>query len=478
MRQINNEITERPSLLIAAGLLALATLSRFYGISEWHIIGDEYFTVYEAHNRYKSFVNPSYYAIVVGIFETFGFYDWMARIPAFVMGVISVPVFYLTWSRVFGRKAALFGALILIMSAWHLWYSQYGRYYSAVFLFSILAYYYFYSAIMLDRIWHLVLALIMSIVGISFHATFIFVPASCGVFYLFILFHKQDKGQIFSKRVAKLYLSICALGVFAAIPFLMMVLNKWLSLKQTWGYGPLLVLPQVVKYVQLPIIITAVFGLFHILSNKLESGVFFAIGIGVPAFFLMLGSTSMSVSPSYVFYILPLVVLLSGYSCEIAWKALDKQSVMSYALISVVLICLIPEFASHYLAKKSSPLAEGVSVVELNYKTGDNILSFVNGFNLYTKSEFKLHPFISHERDNTIDWRANLNHLVTNKARTWVIVSSKRAPLARDLERWLTCHGTLVWRKFSKRLDYEVDGYEIFLINNKSKLPDDLIHCN
>ncbi len=53
-----------PVILIGLTLVALA--SRSYGISKWHFVGDEYYTVYFAAERFWSLVNPAYYGLVLG----------------------------------------------------------------------------------------------------------------------------------------------------------------------------------------------------------------------------------------------------------------------------------------------------------------------------------------------------------------------------------------------------------------------------
>jgi len=468
---------EKPHLLIALGLLVLALLSRFYGIAEWHIVGDEYFTAFYSHERYTSFINQAYYALVVLTYSIFGDAEWLSRLPALIIGVLSIPVLYISWSRVVGKNAALFAALILVFSAWHLWFSQYARFYIGVFLFSSLAYYFFYSAVIQDRVSYLALALACSLIAIMFHATAILVPASCVVAYLvmFILLKGSIEGP---SKVIKIYLGVSILIVIPALVFFLeKVLSTWLALEQTWGHGPLMILPQTVKYIQLPIVATALFGWFLLLRHNKLMAVFFAIGIGVPLVLMMIASSRMSVRPDYVFYILPLVIVLSGIACEAVSQAMVRSKYAAHVLLVTVIICLLPSFISHYTAKKSLRFEEVVSFVEKNFQKDDQILSFLNGFNLYADKEYKLLPFISFERDKRENWQQALDPLMESHSRVWFVISSKRAPLAPELDKWLYCNARLVWQKHARRMDYEVDGYQVYLASQATRNSQDISGC-
>ena len=100
------------NFLVAGVLFALALFSRAYGLSDWQITGDEYFTMFNAHERYDSLINPAYYALVVFFYAIAGNEEWIARVPAMLLSTASIPIFFLTWQRLLGRnvqrKSSLF----------------------------------------------------------------------------------------------------------------------------------------------------------------------------------------------------------------------------------------------------------------------------------------------------------------------------------------------------------------------------------
>ncbi len=75
--------------------------------------------------------------------------EWMLRLPAAVIGVVTVPIFGLFLSRFLDRRATRLGTLLLAISPFHIWYSQEGRGYSFLIFFVVLLGLAFWS--MLDK---------------------------------------------------------------------------------------------------------------------------------------------------------------------------------------------------------------------------------------------------------------------------------------------------------------------------------------
>ena len=133
----------------------------------------------------------------------------------------------------------------------------------------------------------------------------------------------------------------------------------------------------------------------------------------------------------------------------------------------LIISALLPSFASHYLEKKTLNFNSVVAFVDENFQESDQVLSFKPGFELPRDRAFTLLPFISFEKDSSTDWDKELRPLLETGNRTWIIISSKRRPIARNLENWLLCHSKLVWQKHSVRLDSEFNGYQVYLVSNE-----------
>ena len=471
-------LNQKPQGIILFFLFVVAILSRFYGIWEWDLVNDEYFTATKAYERYTSIINPAYYSLVVLMYKLFGYEEWLSRVPAFVIAIFSIPILYYSWSKNIGRNAALFASGILIFSAWHLWFSQYARYYTGVFLFSSLAYFFFFRAIYIARLSNLIWALVFSFLAVMFHATAIFVPVSVAAAY-FTIFVFMKKNEYVNFQNLKIYLIISVITGVVISPVLYTVMSGWALTNQAWGYGAVLIIPQLVKYIQIPIVIAALFGWLVIFRKDKVAAVFFMFTLVVPVVFFVAAASFMAISPSYAFYTLPIVIILAGIACEETRVHLSSTHsfFVSAALFFLLIATLLPSFASHYLDRRSFNFNSVIDFVDVNFQENDQVLSFRPGFRLPDEKPFTSVPFISFERDNYADWKKELQPLLDADSRTWIIIANKRKPVASTLEQWLFCNARLVWQKNATRLDYEVNGYHVYLVSNETKNSQEISSC-
>ncbi len=121
--------------LILAGLTLLALGLRFYRIGAWGFESDEVFMLKDSINLRLTNPRPLMYFLnhylVAPLMplDEFG----IRLLPA-IVGVLSIPVFYAVARRLVGVRAALFGAFFLAVSPQYVYYSQFGRYWTLVFL--------------------------------------------------------------------------------------------------------------------------------------------------------------------------------------------------------------------------------------------------------------------------------------------------------------------------------------------------------
>jgi len=459
---------EKRELAILAGLTLFAIITRVYGIWEWHYVGDEYYTVYTAAERYKSGLNPAYHTLALGSFKLFGINEWSLRLPAVVLGILSVPIFYITWRSLFGHTTALVGALLIMFSSWHLWHSQWGRFYTGVFLFGSLSYFLYLKAVRSGKWSHLLWTLLANLGAVLFHATAVMVPATCALFSLVVLVSSQhNKWSDYSRQVAAVYLGLCGTLALITLPYFWNIADVWYGIDQTWGYGPFQQALQITKYVQIPIAVSALLGLILLLRQDLPSGIFFSIGIVVPTLALLMGSAFVAIRPDYMFYSLPLILVVAGYLCDQVSRTQLNFRLPAYAITIILIASLMPEWVSHYSGKKSLDIRETVEFVAELYQPGDRVLTFETGFNHYSDHKYAKEQYPGHPYDNAVSWAQELQTYNDSDQRTWIILPVRRTPLAEGLENWLLENTRLVWRKNEKRYDYSVIGYQIFLVDKQ-----------
>ena len=123
--------------MLLAGLIIVAAALRFWRLGKWGFDSDETFTLRDSVDLDPSNPRPLLYFLnhyllgPVLPLDEFGL-----RILPALFGVLGIFALYFVASRLVGKRAALFGALLLTFSGLHVYYSQFARYWSLVFLLS------------------------------------------------------------------------------------------------------------------------------------------------------------------------------------------------------------------------------------------------------------------------------------------------------------------------------------------------------
>ena len=457
-------------------LLLAALLFRVYGFWLWDVVDDEFFTVTKAHERFDRFPNPTYYALVVLGYEVFGGSPWVARLPAVLFGVFSVPLLYAVWTPVVGRRIALIATSLLLFSAWHLWFTQYARFYSGVFFFATLSYAFFFRAIGSQSAGWLIAALAALGVAVSLHFTALLIGAGVGLAYGFLWLSASRQDRKAAPNLSRFLLLGIVAGVLS-LPFVWQTMQWWIGTGQNWGYSGIKVLFQLVRYIQLPLVAAALVGMVALFFSERRTFFVLALCFTAPLAILVLASHVMAISPYYAYYLLPLIVIVGAYGIVEITRQLPASRELGATIGIFVLFAMpmAPNLVSHFTGRGTLDFADVEHFVSENYRSGDQVLSFIPGFELENRNA-RLLPFLGIERDNSVEWQEEIEKHWTTNGRLWIVVSSKRASLATELEQWLRCNSDLVWRAYARRYDYEVDGYEVYLAARVSAKTD-IVQC-
>ncbi len=479
-----HDFSGRYQVLAVALLLTLLALAiRLYGIGRWDIVYDEYFTYTYARERYLQIFGPIYYGLVALSYQFFGVSEFSVRLPALILGVAGVPVFFLTWRSLIGDRAALLGALLIVFSAWHLWYSQFGRWYSGLFLLGSLVYYYYYRSLREDSVRGLFLSFAIGAVALLFHFSALLVLAACSVYSTLLFFSPKLRGETCSLRVARLHVILSAIGVCIAVPLMLWELADWNERQQSWGYGPFGALLQFIKWIQMPVAACALVGALQLVVKRPGFGTFVGVCLGFPILAYLAGSALTTVRADYIFAAMPLAFVAAGYLCEEVRVAICRNrdavrnhsapraqswgmSLVSYAMPIVVVASLMPEFYSHFSGRATLHMREPAGFVESVFEPGDQVLPLINLFNSfhdYTVNDLPREPELGDPLDATVNWPQAMQPYRASGHCVWIVLPIRRQALAESLEHWLIANARLVWRTTSTRYDYKVEGYQVFV---------------
>ncbi|MDH5447133.1 MAG: glycosyltransferase family 39 protein [Gammaproteobacteria bacterium] len=445
---------------IVSILLLLSLLARGFGFWDWPFHGDEFYTIKHSQGAITT-IKPGYYFLSKMMYANFGVHEWTARGPALFFSIASVPALYFTAKKFLNKEVAIYSVLIMLISEWHLYHSHFARFYSAVFFFGILSYFYYFSAVQSGKLKLLIYALIFNFFGIIFHTTFVVVPMSCFLFSALALLGKGIKISPSSRSIIKIHTGIAFASILVAIPVAVKILSKWQMMGQEWGYSGIGQLFQLVKYIGLVVFISGFFGLNLLLKDDIKKGLFLLISIISAILFLIVFSLFTNVRPDYIFYSLPLFFVCSAYFCHKVRQCLNENLILSHAMILVVLASMLPGFVSYYSDRLTLDIRDVTKYIEEHHRPGDRVIPVIVGFENH--SNLKTENLPRNAYINNIDWSELLDTYKNDKGRVWIVVPLNRGAISSKLSNWLAYNANLVWQKQSKRIDYSLNGYQVFL---------------
>lgn len=99
----------------------------------------------------KSPTGPAYY-LFMHFWLKLGSTDFLIRLPSVIFGIMTIAVAYFAGKELFDKKVALFGSMLISLSALHIFYSHIARAHSLAAFLGTLYVYYFIRALTKDNI--------------------------------------------------------------------------------------------------------------------------------------------------------------------------------------------------------------------------------------------------------------------------------------------------------------------------------------
>jgi len=381
-----------PSLLVAA-LVALAIALRLLQLGHWSFEGDEIYTLRDSLS--PSFTNPrpllyflNYYLVrpVVPLDEL-----GLRLLPAF-FGVLAVPAFYLIGQRLIGTRAALFGALLLAINPLHVFWSQYARYWSLVFLLSAVYPYAIYWGVREHNGRWLAFGLVMGVLAVLAHPVAVLPVGGLG---LFLVLNMRPEGiaRLWRQRTVRwVALLIVILAVVAAVRSIGM-LQDWIAAHDVKTRVPdhLRDLPrgQVVRqigillaYVEgltLPVVLAGAMGIYMLWQGRNRPlALLLACLCIVPAAVILLVSSRTAVSVTYLLPAAPVVFIGAGVFLDRLAEVdlgLRPRWLLPTTITAVVMTAGLPSLISQYRDGRRFDFRGAAQWVEPRLRPGDVVFS-------------------------------------------------------------------------------------------------------
>jgi hypothetical protein len=342
-------------------LLAAATALRIANLATLPFEQDELYTLRDARDLGATAGaapgiagRPLYYLLQHVLLEVLPPTPFLLRLPALAFGIIGLWMLYELTRRTFSTRAGLAAAAIAAFSPWHLYMSQFARYWSLIFLWAAAAYLALPAAMDSDRRKDYWLAFGIVVGGLLTHPTFAF-PL---VGFVLALHLVDAEGRIrFRMPTRNAWLALWTpLLAFVAGSFLLLrVMGEQDSLQNWGGRGlaaTLRLVPSIVQWADPAVVATAGLGMLLLLSTNAHRrfGLAALAGTGSATALLLAASFRTDVYADYATAALPLLFVSAAGALDLVDRAASTRSgtvVLGGTIILIV--AMLPGTVSHLI---------------------------------------------------------------------------------------------------------------------------------
>jgi mannosyltransferase len=356
-----------PAVLLA-GLIALSFALRFYRLGAWGFDSDETFTLRDSLHLRLSNPRPVFYLLNHYVVQPLvPLNEFGLRLLAALFGVLAVPALYFVVRRLAGTRAALFAALLLAVSPLHVYYSQFARYWSLVFLLSAIYPYALYIGIRQRDRRALALGAVTMVLAVLSHPASVLLVGSLALWAGVTYLPNGQLGRLWSQpRVRWSAVAGLVLVLAVAVRFVPMLQN-WIRAHDTRQLNTefLLHLPDhpvekqlayllsFAESLTLPLVLAAVLGIYLLwLGRDRPLALLLVCLFLVPAGFLVVLSFRAPVSTFYLVPTTPVFFIGAGVLldrlADVEWE-LRPRWLLSAAVTTMIVAAGAPTLMSQYL---------------------------------------------------------------------------------------------------------------------------------
>jgi predicted membrane-bound mannosyltransferase/DNA-binding beta-propeller fold protein YncE len=218
---LNKAITTE--ILLFGAILALALVSRFYGLGERALSHDESVHVYYSylfsegqgyfHNPLSH--GPLQFHLIALLFFFLGSSDFLGRLPHAIASILTILMLW-NWRHYLGRAGTIVAALLMLISPFMLYYGRYARNESFVALFGVLTLYAILRYLETGRNRYLYLLTVAAVLHFTVKETAFIYTAQALVFLAVYFIFRLTNLPWKRDRLYNWFLAALAVGVLLA----------------------------------------------------------------------------------------------------------------------------------------------------------------------------------------------------------------------------------------------------------------------
>ena len=216
------------SALILTGLILLALFLRAWRLGDWGFEATEMFTLRDSNNPKLGNPRPLIYFLNYFLIRPWHSLDELGlrMLPA-LFGVLAVPAIYIAGRRLAGTRAALFAAFLLAVSSFHVYYSQFARYWSLVFLLCAIYPYAIFVGIRERNRKALIVGIITGVLAILAHPVSTLLVGGLGVWLLATYVRRDHMVWLWGQKAFRA-------GLLAFVIVALVIAIRYVPMLQGW----------------------------------------------------------------------------------------------------------------------------------------------------------------------------------------------------------------------------------------------------
>lgn len=351
--------------VLVAALTVLALALRFWRLGNWSLDSDEVFMLRDSLSPSLSNPRPLLYFLnhylvspLVPLDE-FG----LRLLPA-IFGVLAIPVFYLVARRLVGTRAALFGAFLLTVNPLHVYYSQFARYWSLVFLLCAVYPYALYIGLRERNRRALALGLLTGVLASLAHPSSVILVGGLAVWIVATYLTRDQLAQLWGQRSVRWGTLVAVILAGAIAVRFVPMLNGWLyhrtsgnvflfHLPNGRGMKEISYLLSFAESTTVPLVLTAIAGIYLLWQTRDRSLAILLVSLFTfQLVFLTLVRLRAPISTFYLVPSLPVLFIGAGVFLDrlagMEWR-LRPSWLFSATVVTIMVAAGAPTLVSQYL---------------------------------------------------------------------------------------------------------------------------------
>ena len=468
-KYLSKQLIEYSPTVIFLSIFTVSIVLRLWGLGSWSFIQDELYTLRDS-NQLSNInpLRPVYYVLQSVLLEILPSTEFGARVPAAFFGILGVVVIWIASRNMFNNTVAFVASSLTCLSAWHLFMSQYARYWSMLFVLITLVIWLLPKAFKRNVPIYYILSNLLISLGIFTHPTFIFPVVGIMLSVIVSRLHSNENKVLFTKQAYIYLITPLFIVTLIWIYLVMQAQNSGIIVVSRDLEAIDRILPAIIQRTGpglfIATLISIIVSIFHTNTKYRNFGITTALGIFSTLGLLFFSSSFIDVYADYAFVMLPLVFLSVGLGIQILSSSQNsvKSKFATTISISVILIAgLLPSTLSHMRDGSRLDYKSAYNFIDQN-SSSKVVFADLKVIQKYYAPDASFHAYGKNFK--------SFLHRIKKHDSFWLIAAYRRRGIVNvtvKLERWIENNCRLKKKVGKQRFDYRDYKIKIFMCHVK-----------